>query len=67
VNTQRTDKLYHIYAKQQCIYHSLSEKEFKEIWDTINKFVSLTAVIDKDDLSYEEVTVEKDLIQNASY
>ena len=50
------EKIYHIYAKDQCIYHSLSEKKFAEIWDMLHKMVDLLGVtISKEDLQYEEL------------
>jgi hypothetical protein len=49
-------KIYHIYAKNQCIYHSLSEKKFTEIWEMLHHMVELLDVnISKKDLTYEEI------------
>jgi hypothetical protein len=61
------DKIYHIYAKDQCIYHSLSEQEFKITWDMINKFLSVSGVLSKSDVTYEELSVLKEAIINSSY
>jgi hypothetical protein len=50
------DKVYHIYAKDQVIFHSLKEAEFKKIWQELQGMVGLMRtdyVIE--DLSYEEV------------
>jgi hypothetical protein len=55
-----TEKLYHIYLKKECIYHSLNEEEFIKTWDMIQKFLSVhDAQIDKNDIQYEEVLVDK--------
>ena len=62
-----TDKIYHIYVKNHCIYHSLSESDFKKIWDMIDKFLSITGSVDKEDVTYEELIISKDLIANSSY
>jgi hypothetical protein len=62
------EKIYHIYAKDKCIYHSLSESKFSEVWDMLHKMVDLLgANISKEDLQYEELTVNKLIAQNASY
>jgi len=62
------EKLYHIYAKDRCIYHSLPESKFSEIWEMLHRMVDLLgANISKEDLKYEEVTVNKHIVQNASY
>jgi hypothetical protein len=62
------EKVYHIYAKGRCIYHSLSEKKFSETWDMLHRMVDLLgANISKEDLQYEEVIVNKLIAQNSSY
>jgi hypothetical protein len=65
---EENEKIYHIYAKGQCIYHSLSESKFSETWDMLHKMVDLLGVnISVNDLQYEEVTVNKLIMQNSSY
>jgi hypothetical protein len=55
-----TENVYHIYLKKECIYHSLNEEEFIKTWDMIQKFLSVhDAQIDKNDIQYEEVSVDK--------
>jgi hypothetical protein len=55
-----TEKIYHIYAKNQCIYHNLSEEEFTKIWDMLHRMFELIgANISSDDISYEELIVSK--------
>ncbi len=63
-----TEKVYHIYAKNQCIYHSLSEEKFSEIWDMLHRMVDLLGRnISEGDLSYEELLVNKEVISNSSH
>jgi hypothetical protein len=62
------EKLYHIYAKDKCLYHSLSEKKFSETWEMLHRMIDLLGVnIQKEDLQYEEVFVNMGVIQNSSY
>jgi hypothetical protein len=35
------EKVYHIYAKDKCLYHSLKEEEFNQIWSTLKNMVGL--------------------------
>jgi hypothetical protein len=62
------EKIYHIYAKNQCIYHSLSENKFSETWETLHKMVDLLGMhIKKEDLSYEELIINKEVALNSSH
>lgn len=62
------EKIYHIYAKDRCLFHSLKEDEFDVTWRTLNNMVG---VMDTDynvnDLSYEELTVNKETVLNSSH
>ena len=29
-------KIYHIYAKDECLYNNLSESQFNKTWNTLN-------------------------------
>jgi hypothetical protein len=62
------EKVYHIYAKDKCIFHSLKEEQFKITWNTLK---SLIQILDThyvgEDLSYEELIIDKKIILNASY
>ena len=63
-----TEKVYHIYAKGQCVYHSLSENKFSEIWEMMHRMIDLLDLdITKDDLSYEELYVNKEVLLNSSH
>ena len=51
-------KVYHIYAKDQCLYQNLTERQFNKTWITLNGMVGIMKtdyVIE--DLSYEEIIV----------
>lgn len=62
------EKIYHIYAKGECIYHSLSEDRFSETWEMLHKMVDLIDVkFSKDDLSFEELSVNKEMVLNSSH
>ena len=50
------EKIYHIYAKQECLYNNLSEKQFNTTWETLKGMVGLMKTdYELEDLSYEEV------------
>jgi len=62
------EKLYHIYIKDKCIYHSLNESEFKDTLDTIRNFLSIVSCdIQIEDINYEEVLTSKEISLNSSY
>ena len=60
------DKIYHIYVKKECIYHSLSQEDFDKLWDFVEKLTWLTD-LNYEDIQYEEVILIKDLVLNSSY
>ena len=50
------EKIYHIYAKQECLYNNLSEKQFNKTWETLKGMVGLMKTdYELEDLSYEEL------------
>jgi|TARA_R100001460_G_scaffold56291_1_gene95808 hypothetical protein len=60
------EKVYHIYAKKECLYTNLNEKEFNKTWQTLKGMVGLMKTdYTLEDLSYEELTVQK--ISESSY
>lgn len=62
------EKVYHIYAKDTCLYHSLNENEFKKNWNTLTNMVGLMKTdYNVDDLSYEELLINKEMISNSSH
>jgi hypothetical protein len=62
------EKIYHIYAKNNCIVHSIKEEEFNLTWKTIKNLVSiLDSDYSENDLSYEELIINKEILHNSSY
>ena len=58
--------VYHIYSKKECLYTNLKEKEFNKTWETLKGMVGLMKTdYNLEDLSYEELTVQK--ISESSY
>jgi hypothetical protein len=62
------EKVYHIYAKDKCIFHSLKEDQFKDTWNTLNNLIDLlnTHYVGED-LSYVELNLNKDVLLNSSH
>ena len=57
MSVSENDKIYHIYLKDECVLHSLDEKNFRSSWDTLQNLVGLVKTDYKaEDLSYEVVT-----------
>ena len=49
------EKVYHIYAKEECLYNNLSEEQFNNTWETLKGMVGLMKTdYELEDLSYEE-------------
>jgi hypothetical protein len=62
------EKIYHIYAKNRCLFHSIKEEEFVVVWKTLNNMVGLMKTDYKiEDLSYEELSVNKLISLNSSH
>ena len=62
------EKIYHIYAKNRCVYHNLSEEKFSETWEMLHRMIDLLDVdISKEDLQYEMMYVNKLIPLNSSY
>ena len=63
-----TTKLFHIYAKDKCLMPCVKEEDFKVTWSTLNAIVGLMQTnYRSEDLSYEEVTVNKVASEDPSY
>jgi hypothetical protein len=63
-----TERVYHIYAKDKCLFHSLKEEEFKNTWNTLQNLVDLLDTkYAGDDLTYEELVVNKKVVGESSY
>jgi len=62
------EKVYHIYAKDRCLFHSIKEEDFQTTWSTLNNMVGLMKTdYSVDDLTYEELYVNKETILNSSH
>lgn len=59
------EKIYHIYSEDKCIFHSLKEEEFQKIWRSLNQLAEL--LMDTNNLSYEEIVLDKETILNSSH
>jgi len=50
------EKVYHIYAKNECLYNNLNERQFNKTWETLKGMVGLMQTdYQLEDLSYEEL------------
>ena len=48
-----TEKVFHIYAKNRCLYHNLDLEDFKEKWEMLNVMVGLLKTdYQEEDLDY---------------
>ena len=62
------EKMFHIYAKDRCIFHSLKEDDFNRTWEQLNNMVGLMKTdYSTDDLSYEELLINKEVVLNSSH
>ena len=51
-----SQKVFHIYAKDRCLYHNLDLEDFKEKWEMLNIMVGvLKTDYQAEDLDYTEV------------
>ena len=56
VNITGESEIYHIYAKDKCLYNCLSKNEFQKKWKELNAMVGLMKTeYTEEDLSYERV------------
>jgi len=62
------EKVYHIYAKDKCIVHSVKEEDFEKTWSTVHNLVGLMKTdYSTEDLNYIELIVNKEIILNSSH
>ena len=62
------EKVYHIYAKDRCLFHSIKEEEFEITWNTLKNMVGIMHTdYEVSDLSYEELIVSRNVSLEASY
>jgi len=57
------DKIYHIYAKDNCIYHSLNKEEFENVWETLSRLVEIYTELRPSDIEYIELTTTKNELE----
>ena len=56
------------YAGDRCLFHSIKEEEFNTTWSTLKIMVGLMKTdYTIEDLSYEELTFNKDLALHSSH
>jgi uncharacterized pyridoxamine 5'-phosphate oxidase family protein len=62
------EKIYHIYARDKCLFHSIKEEEFNTTWSTVKNMVGLMKTdYNVEDLSYEELTLNKETTLHSSH
>ncbi len=62
------EKIFHIYAKNKCLFHSVKEEEFGVTWNTLKGIVGLMQTdYSIEDLSYEEVEKSPYNTEDPSY
>ena len=62
------EKVYHIYAKDRCLFHSIKEEDFEVTWNTLKNMVGIMRTdYEIDDLSYEELMVSRNVSLEGSY
>lgn len=62
------EKIYHIYAKERCLFHSIKEEEFEITWNTLKNMVGLMKTdYNVEDLTFIELTVNKGTVLESSH
>jgi len=62
------EKIYHIYAKDKCLFHSIKEEEFQTTWNILKNMVGIMKTdYSVDDLSYEELMVNRKVSLDSSH
>jgi hypothetical protein len=62
------ERIYHIYARDKCLFHSLTEDEFKVTWSAVKNLVGIMKTeYTIDDLSYEELVLSKKVSLESSH
>jgi len=64
----QNEKVYHIYARDKCLFHSIKEEEFNTTWSTVKNMVGLMKTdYTVEDLSYEELTLNREAELHSSH
>ena len=51
-----SEKVYHIYAKDRCLYHNLKREDFEEKWEMLRNMVGLMKTdYSESDLQFVEI------------
>ena len=62
------EKMFHIYAKDRCLFHNIKEEEFRVTWNTLKGIVGLMQTdYTLEDLTYEEVEKSPFASEEQSY
>jgi hypothetical protein len=62
------EKIYHIYLKNECVLHSIKEEDFQNTFNILKNLVNILNVeYNENDLTYEELIVNKEMISNSSH
>jgi hypothetical protein len=62
------EKIYHIYAKERCLFHSIKEEEFEITWNTLKNMVGLMKTdYNVEDLTFIELMVNKNTVFESSH
>ena len=62
------EKIYHIYAKDRCLLHSIKEEEFETTWKTLKNLIGLIHTdYNEKDLSFEELILNREIYLNSSH
>ena len=51
----KSDFEYHIYAKNEVLFHCLNEEDFQVRWQMLNSMVGPNSAVTKKDLSFTRV------------
>jgi hypothetical protein len=62
------EKIYHIYLKNECVLHSVKEEDFQNTFNNLKNLVNILNVeYNENDLTYEELIVNREMILNSSH
>jgi hypothetical protein len=62
------EKIYHIYAKNKCLLHSVKEEEFGVTWKTLNNMIGLMKTdYTTKDLVIRRINYKQESIINSSH
>ena len=62
------EKVYHIYARNRCLYHNLGLEDFEEKWEMLNIMVGILKTdYQVEDLDYTEVEETPNDGEESSY